>query len=194
MRGIFSKYRIWYLLVFSMLWLLWQIFTDELAGLIREHISGGGVIMWSITHPNYIMPVLLIIVCLYFLTHKKKEERITFVRAEKSPIPSRRDHDGVCWEDGGLDSLGHVIVKGPLCPKDWTPLIWRRRWQNRHEPDKVETNVKDGFTVFVGRSVAFQLICLDCGGEYSLGVRPKQLGKSRAEAGLLFEGMRRRGQ
>lgn len=74
-REWFTKSRILYLLAFGLLWLLWQLFTDELAETIREHISGGGVIMFIIEHPYIIMPVALLIICLFLLYRYNKNDR-----------------------------------------------------------------------------------------------------------------------
>lgn len=61
-----------YILLFGIIWLFWQIFTDELAEIIRSHIHEGGVIMYSITHPYVIMPSLLIILGIYgFIISKR---------------------------------------------------------------------------------------------------------------------------
>ena len=54
-----------YIIPFGIVWLLWQIFLDELAEIIRSHIPEGGVIMYSITHPYVIMPIVLIILGIY---------------------------------------------------------------------------------------------------------------------------------
>lgn len=105
---------------------------------------------------------------------------------------TRLEHDGVLWEDGGLDSLGHVVVKGPLCKKDLTPLAFRYRLKGSDKPDKLRTDINDSLVIFVGQAVCSQLICLECKAEYTLDAQPKRLGKSRSEAGMRFEGMRRR--
>jgi hypothetical protein len=62
-------------IILGILWFFWQIFMDELAGLIRDHIPEGGVIMYSITHPYIIMPLLLILVSLYLLWRQYKGKK-----------------------------------------------------------------------------------------------------------------------
>lgn len=62
-----------YFLSLGILWLFWQLFLDELASLIREHISGGGLIMYSAAHPYVIMPSLLILFGIYTLIQSKRK-------------------------------------------------------------------------------------------------------------------------
>lgn len=69
-----TKARIIYILIFGILWLFWQLFTDELAGIIREHISEGGIVMYGITHPYIIMPILIILSCLFFLWRSQSQK------------------------------------------------------------------------------------------------------------------------
>lgn len=73
----FTRERIIYSLVLGALWLLWQLFTDELAGIIRSYIPEGGILMYGITHPYIIMPIIIIVSCLVLLkrTFKKKVEQ-----------------------------------------------------------------------------------------------------------------------
>ncbi|MBN1376450.1 MAG: hypothetical protein JXA01_09875, partial [Dehalococcoidia bacterium] len=58
----------------GLLWLLWQILTDELVGLIRDCIPEDGVIMFSITHPYIIMPILIIWVSLFLIWRRFKQK------------------------------------------------------------------------------------------------------------------------
>ena len=63
----------WLLLaIVGTIWLFWQLFTDELAGIIREYIPEGGIIMYGITHPYIIMPILLILFGLYLYVCSKQ--------------------------------------------------------------------------------------------------------------------------
>ena len=62
-----------YFLILGILWLFWQLLTDELAEIVREHISEGGLIMYGVTHPYIIMPSLLILFSLYALLRSREK-------------------------------------------------------------------------------------------------------------------------
>ena len=65
--------RKWYLLpIFGVVWSLWQIFLDELAGLAREHIPEGGVLMYTISHPQLVMPIILAITGFILFMYSKR--------------------------------------------------------------------------------------------------------------------------
>jgi hypothetical protein len=72
---LFTKRRIIYFLIFGVLWLFWQLFTDELVEILRNRIPEGGVLMYCITHPYIIMPGLLIISCLLLLWRNSKKSK-----------------------------------------------------------------------------------------------------------------------
>lgn len=108
--------------------------------------------------------------------------KITTVRRP----PSRLEHDGVLWEDGGVNSIWGLNVIGPLCPKDYTPLSVK--WG-----DKTEASVSDD-TFISASGYHHQLFCLECKTEYTLGTKAKQIKDSRDEVRNRFEGMRRREQ
>ncbi len=84
------KYSIWYILAFGLLWLFWQLFLDELASLAREHIPGGGIIMYSVTHPYIIMPSLLVLACLFILVRSQMKSK-----KEKGKSPTSDDSDNL---------------------------------------------------------------------------------------------------
>jgi len=100
--------------------------------------------------------------------------------------PSRLEHDGVLWEDGGYNAWGNLSVIGPLCPKDYTPLAIKDR-------DGINTSISFDTTISTSEYHC-TLVCLECNTEYTLGKKPKEIGDSRAEVGNRFEGKRRRGQ
>ena len=112
------------------------------------------------------------------------------VKAEKTPElntnPPRLIHDSVLWEDNGNNMWGNLDVIGPLCPKDYTPLAEKRG-------SEVDTNLSND-TLISDSGYHSQLICPECGGEYTLGSTSKIVGDSRGEVSSRFEGMRRRNQ
>ena len=67
-------------LVISILWLLWQIFVDEIAEIVRSCILGGGLLMYGITHPSIIMPAILVIATLILIYWQKRQRN----RGDKS--------------------------------------------------------------------------------------------------------------
>ena len=98
--------------------------------------------------------------------------------------PSRLEHDGVLWEDGGKGAWGiHVI--GPLCPKDFVVLNSERR-------GKIENTSYDD--TISNSEYHFRLICPECKSEYTLGKEPKTIRESTDEVRNRFEGKRRREQ
>ena len=106
MGKILSIPRIVYFLILGGLWLLWELFTDEMAGLIREYISGGGVIMYGITHPNIIMPSLLILSCIYILFRKKRQQQPISTQPQlavnevKPSLEVTKYEEDKGWKDG----------------------------------------------------------------------------------------------
>jgi hypothetical protein len=104
----------------------------------------------------------------------------------KKPIPSRLEHDGVLWEDGGNDGWRSLNVIGPLCPKDFTPLAMKKS-------DKVEANLNYDTTIS-NSGYHSLLICPECKTEYNLGEKPKTIQSSHNEVRNRFEGKRKREQ
>lgn len=101
--------------------------------------------------------------------------------------PSRLEHDNVLWEDGGKHYWGGgVVVNGPLCPKDFTPLCTEKR-------DKINSNPSED-TLISDSDYNSRLFCLECKSKYILGKEPKSMQDSRDEVSNLFEGKRRREQ
>jgi len=100
--------------------------------------------------------------------------------------PLRVQHDGVLWEDTGKTyaGSGRIVVGGPLCPNDLTPLALT-------DGEEVDTNVD--YDSYIS-DCDYQLVCIKCKTEYFLEEEPKQLQKSRNEAGNLLEGIKRREQ
>lgn len=93
-------------------------------------------------------------------------------------------HDGVLWEDGGNYASGGIMVIGPLCPKDYTPLgeKYRDEFRPRIGDDTFISGLKDDS----------QLFCLECKAEYTLGKKIKTIKDSMEEVRSRFGGMRRR--
>ncbi|MBI2851074.1 MAG: hypothetical protein HYX80_08570 [Chloroflexi bacterium] len=96
------------------------------------------------------------------------------------------EHDGVYWElagrrvyYGGGESLD---IKGPLCPKHYTPLVFHAAI--------ITIELNDDWLVSADRP----LYCLDCGDNktYTLGNIEKRIGESRQEAKIRFEGVIKR--
>ncbi len=102
-------------------------------------------------------------------------------------IPSRIEYDNVLWEDGGTRYWGSgVVVIGPLCPNDFTPLCTEDRGQINSNPSE-DTLISDS-------DYNSRLFCLKCKSKYTLGTEPKSIEDSRDEVNNLFEGKRRREQ
>jgi hypothetical protein len=101
--------------------------------------------------------------------------------------PSRLEHDGVLWEDGGRKGMwGTIDVIGPLCPKDFVPLGSECR-------DKIQSNIN--YDKLVSDSEYHsRLFCPECKGKYMLSKNPKTTGDSLGEVRSRFEGKRRREQ
>ncbi|MFC1930350.1 hypothetical protein ACFLWE_00430 [Chloroflexota bacterium] len=115
--------------------------------------------------------------------HRKRTK--TTIKTTKS-ANTRLTYDNVLWENVGVNGYGGMMVKGPFCPKDFTPLVTKRGWDK-----KVDTNLRedDSFSEYHD-----QLFCLECNTEYVLSKSYKRLGQSRSEVRNLFEGIRRREQ
>lgn len=98
--------------------------------------------------------------------------------------PIRIEHDNVLWEDRGSTHWDNVIVVGPLCPKDFTPLSTEHR-------DKIEPNVRHNTFIsdYAGHS---RLFCTECKSKYTFGSEPKSIEQSKEEVRNRFEGKRRR--
>jgi len=108
------------------------------------------------------------------------------ITANKQPVPTRLTYDNVLWEDAGNYVSGGVMVHGPFCPKDLTPLATKRGW------DKiVDTNLSEGDNF---SDQGEHMFCLECKAEYVLSKNYKRLEQSRSEVRSLFEGIRRRKQ
>ncbi len=97
---------------------------------------------------------------------------------------SRLIHDGVLWEDRGTNVLGNMLVIGPLCPKDYTPLAVK-------EGGKINTDISRRVIISTSGD-DYRLVCLECNTIYSLGTKPKRIIDSRNEVGNRLEGKRRR--
>jgi uncharacterized protein YbaR (Trm112 family) len=101
--------------------------------------------------------------------------------AKPTTIPPKLEHDGLMWEEAR--SWNSYYAKGPLCPKDSTPLAVTRG-------NRMDTEIKDDFLIQIDGST--RLICPECNVIYTLGINDKRIGESRREATSRFEGMRRR--
>ena len=99
--------------------------------------------------------------------------------------PSRLEHDGVLWEDGGKSGWG-ISVIGPLCPKDFAPLGGENR-------DKITSAISND-ALISDSNYHSRLFCPECKGKYTLGAQPKTIQESRGEVRSRFEGKRRREQ
>ena len=119
-----------------------------------------------------------------YIVGNNPAKKITNGRALSDPI--RLEYDNVLWEDIGRRGRlqGEIIVKGPLCPKDFTPLSIRRG-------SNIETRFDDDR--FISEYHGY-LYCITCKGKYLLAARSKskQIVKSRDEVRVLFEGKRAR--
>jgi hypothetical protein len=82
-----------YFIILGILWLLWELFKDELAGIIREHIAEGGVLMYGVTHPYIIMPSLLILFCIYTWFRAKRKIEIRDVGIKNDINVNKIDKD-----------------------------------------------------------------------------------------------------
>lgn len=118
------------------------------------------------------------------VTAKVKSIPITTVKARK---PSRLEHDGVLWEDGGRRGMWGIIdVIGPLCPDDFAPLCSECR-------DKVQSDI-DCSKLVSDSEYHLRLFCPECRKKYILGENPKTTGASLDEVRSRFEGKRKREQ
>ncbi len=106
------------------------------------------------------------------------------ISAVKRPERPRLTYDNVLWEDAGTGNFGGVIVHGPFCPNDLTPLAIKRGYDK-----KVDTQLRDND--YIGDRGEL-LFCLKCNTEYIFGTGIKTIEESRNEVRSLFEGMRRR--
>ncbi len=110
--------------------------------------------------------------------------RKTAITPKRTLNRPRLIHDGVLWEDGGNSAFGGIMVEGPLCPKDYTPLAKKRG-------GKVDTHLSND-TLISDSDYHSQLVCPECGGEYTLGPTSKIVQASTDEVRSRFEGVRRR--
>lgn len=100
--------------------------------------------------------------------------------------PSRLIYDNVIWEDAGKDGWGRIVVIGPLCPKDLTPL-----GSEAHGKIQSSINFNKPISDYEYHS---RLFCLECKSKYTLGAEPKTPEDSEDEVRKLFDGKRRREQ
>ena len=96
--------------------------------------------------------------------------------------PSRLEHDGVLWEDGGKTGWG-ISVIGPLCPKDFAVLSRERR--GKIENTSYDDTISDS-------EYHSRLICPECKRKYTLGIESTTRRESTDEVRNRFEGKRRR--
>jgi len=66
-----NNLNIFHILVVAILWLLWELSKDEMSGIVRQHIPGGGPLMYVINHPSIIMPAILIVICLIIVMRNR---------------------------------------------------------------------------------------------------------------------------
>jgi hypothetical protein len=114
----------------------------------------------------------------------KSSNTVPVKERAKKLAPTRLEHDGVLWEDGGRDGWGSLNVIGPLCPKDFTPLAIKRN-------DKVDTHLKYDTTISNSGYHSI-LTCPECNTEYNLGEKPKTIQSSHDEVLNRFKGKRNR--
>jgi hypothetical protein len=63
----------WYVFLISgFIWLFWQLLTDEFIEKVRIYIPNGGLIIYGITHPYIIMPILLTLFSSYLFFQSKR--------------------------------------------------------------------------------------------------------------------------
>jgi len=118
----------------------------------------------------------------------KLEFQLAKARSSNEPVrkkPSRLEYDNVLWEDMGRHSWGHIVVGGPLCPKDYTPLCRERR--GKLENTSSDDTISDS-------EYYYRLVCPKCRNKYTFGKEPKTIRESTDEVRNCFEGLRRREQ
>lgn len=144
-------------------------------------------LMWDLIMSTPEMVARLRIQSPIILKRKESETKsITTINGVKKRVANRLEHDGVVWEDGGWGGFGTLVVHGPLCPKDLTPLATKFG-------EHIDTNINYDKTVssWGGHS---KLVCPECNAEYVLGEKSKSIKDSLNEVRSRFEGKRRREQ
>lgn len=111
-----------------------------------------------------------------------EERNIVGVTKVNQFVPKRLEHDGVIWEEA--HSWNSYYAAGPLCPKDYTPLVVI------DSSGRIDTHPDHQTSVGYYR----ELLCMECQTRYKLGEGTKTIGQSESEAGILFEGKRKREQ
>ncbi|MFC1955548.1 hypothetical protein ACFLWZ_03305 [Chloroflexota bacterium] len=141
---------------------------------------------WLAQTPTPLSWVLVIIGIVLLVKPQKfvHQTRILSQQMDKKISRPRLEHDGVLWEDGGNYVSGGIMVIGPLCPKDYTPLGIKDLYG-----DRIETQIKKD--QYISQSTT-HLVCPECHKEYTLIDEGKKLDDSRQEVGSRFLGKRRR--